>query len=261
MSVIRKHSLSVAAIARDVASAYRAHWFFLIVMAIVVLLPQALADAFLDHLNVEGIHSARDVAILVAAPLTVVVNLFGQAFYAGLAAAAVIEWRAHRPLPGFMPMLRAVPLRTLILLDVVLTVGTAIGFVLLVIPALVFMAFFSISPALAKFEHRGVWSSMRRSRELVRGSFWRVLAIVPGTIVLTELAASEISAPFHGLGIIVLVDLAADGILQPIEGLVIVVAALALLELRGEAPEPDALARAIGDVPDIESQKTNGPPP
>jgi len=248
MTAPGKHSLSVGAVARDVVSAYRANWFFLITMAIVVLLPQSLADAFLGHLNVEGIHSARDVAILVAAPLTIIVNLFGQAFYAGLAAAAVIEWRAHRPLPGVGALLRSVPLGRLVLLDIVLTVGTAFGFVLLVIPGLIFMAFFSISPALVKFEHQGVWRSMRRSRELVRGNFWRVMATVVGTIVFTEIAVSLISAPFHGLAIVTFVDLAADGLLQPIEGLVIVVVALALLELRGEAPEPDELARAVGDI-------------
>jgi hypothetical protein len=243
-----KHSLSVRTVARDVASAYRAHWFFLITAAVVVLLPQALADALLDHLNLEGIHSAHDIVILAAAPLTVIVNLFGQAFYAGLAAAAVIEWRANRPLPGIVALLRSVPLGRLVLLDIVLTVGTAISFVLLVIPGLIFMAFFSISPALVKFEHQSVWGSMRRSRDLVRGNFWRVMATVVGTIVLTEVAASLISAPFHGLAIVTFVDLAADGLLQPIEGLVIVIVALALLELRGEAPQPDELARAVGDV-------------
>jgi Uncharacterised protein family (UPF0259) len=246
----RKHSLSVGAVARDVASAYRAHWFFLITAAIVVLLPQALADALLGSLNVEGIHSARDVAVLVAAPLTVIVNLFGQAFYAGLAAAAVIEWRAHRPLPGIVALLRTVPLGRLVLLDIVLTVGTAIGLVLLVIPGLIFMAFFSISPALVKIEHRGVWGSMRRSRELVRGNFWRVMATVVGTIVFTEIAASLISAPFHGLAIVTFVDLATDGLLQPIEGLVVVIVALALLELRGEAPKPRELEHAVGDFHD-----------
>ncbi len=248
MTPPRRHSLSVGAVARDVASAYRAHWLFLIVAAIVVLLPQALADSLLDHLNVEGIHSARDVAVVVAAPLTVIVNLFGQAFYAGLAAAALIEWRAHRPLPGIRALLRSVPLGRLVLLDIVLTLGIAFGLLLLVIPGLIFMAYFSISPALVKFEHRGVWSSMRRSRELVRGNFWRVMAIVVGTIVFTEIAVSLISAPFHGLAIVTFVDLAADGLFQPIEGLVIVVVALALLELRGEAPEPGELARAVGDV-------------
>ena len=69
----------------------------------------------------------------------------------------MIEWRDHRPLPGIRALLRSLPLGRLILLDLVLTLGTALGFVLLVIPGLVFLAYFSISPALVKFEHRGVW--------------------------------------------------------------------------------------------------------
>jgi Uncharacterised protein family (UPF0259) len=242
-------SLSVRGVFHDVAAAYRAHWLFLVVSAIVVLLPQALADSILGNLNVEGIRSARDVAIVAAVPLTIVVNLFGQAFYAGLTAAVLVEWRAHHPLPNIGAVLRTIPIRRLILLDVVLTVGIAVGFVLLVIPGLIFMAFFSISPALVKFEHHGVWGSMRRSRELVRGNFWRVFVTVVGTIVLTEIAASEISAPLHGIGLVTFVDLAVDGVLQPIEGLVIVVVALALLDLRGEAPETAALERAVGGAP------------
>jgi hypothetical protein len=239
--------LSLRAVTREVVAAYRAHWSFLILAALVVLLPQALADGFLDHLQVEGVHSARDLAILAAAPLTVVTNLFGQAFYAGLTAAAVVEWRAHRPLPNIRALLRTVPLGRLVLLDLVLTLGTAIGFLLLVIPALIWLAYFSLAPAIVKFEHKDVWDSMRRSRELVRGNFWRVLGIVVGTIAFTEFIASAIRAPFDGAGFITLVSLAADGLLQPIEGLVVVVAALELLEMRGELPEQAELARAIGD--------------
>jgi hypothetical protein len=245
-----ERKLSLRGVAHDVAAAYRSHWLFLIFAAILVLLPQALADGFLDHLNVEGVRSARDAAILAAVPLTVVVNLFGQAFYAGLTAAALVEWRAHHPLPRVLPLLRTIPLRRLVLLDVVLSVGTAIGFVLLLIPGLIWLAYFSIAPAIVKFEHEGVWGSMRRSRELVRGNFWRVFVSIVGTIVLTEAAAGAISAPFHGVGLVTVVDIAADAVLQPIEGLVIVVVALALLELRGEAPETDALERAVGGGPE-----------
>jgi hypothetical protein len=82
---------------------------------------------------------------------------------------------------------------------------------------------------------------------LVRGSFWRVFEVVVGTIVVTEALAAAISAPFHGSGVVAVVDLAADGLLQPIEGLVIVVAALQLLDLRGELPKQAELARAVGD--------------
>ena len=241
-----RRSLSIRGVARDVAASYRTHWSFLVLAAMVVLLPQALADGFLDHLEVEGVHSARDVAILAAVPLTVVINLFGQAFYAGLTAAAVVEWRAHHPLPNIRSLLRTVPIRRLVLLDLVLTLGSAIGFVVLVIPGLIWLAYFSIAPAIVKFEHEGIWASMRRSRELVRGNFWSVLVTVVGTILFTELAVGAIAAPFHDGLVVALVNLAADGLLQPVEGLVIVVVALALLELRGEAPETEALERAVG---------------
>jgi len=255
VSADAKSVLSTRGVAREVAASYRSHWLFLIGAALVVLLPQALADGFLSHLEVNGIHRARDVAVLAAVPITVVVNLFGQAFYAGLAAAAVIEWRAHRPLPNMRALLKSVPLGRLVLLDLVLTLGTAVGLVLLVIPGLIWLTWFSISPAIVKIEHEGVWGSMRRSRELVRGNFWRVLWIVVGTILVTEAIASAISAPFHGVGLVTVIDLAADGLLQPIEGLVIVVAALELLELRGELPEQAELARAVGDVPEYEKKR------
>lgn len=239
--------LSPRAVAREVVASYRTHWLFLILAALVVLLPQALADGFLDHLELNGVHNARDAAILAAAPLTVIVNLFGQAFYAGLTAAAVVEWRAQRPLPNVRALLRTVPLGRLVLLDLVITLGSAIGFVALVIPGLLWLGYFSLAPAMVKFEHLGVWDSLRRSRELVRGNFWRVFPIVVGTIVATELLVSAVSAPFHSHLLVAAADLVTDGLLQPIEGLVIVVVALELLELREELPEQAELARSIGD--------------
>jgi hypothetical protein len=248
MSAEGQRTLSPRAIAGEVVAAYRAHWLFLIVAALVVLAPQAIADGLLGHLHVEGVHSARDVAILAAVPLTVVVNLFGQAFYAGLTAAAVIEWRAHRPLPNVLALLRSVPLGRLVLLDLVITIGSAIGFLLLVVPGLIWLAYVSIAPAIVKFEHEGVWGSLRRSRELVRGNFWRVFGLVVGTIAFTEIAVAAVAAPFHDSAIVTVVDLAADGLLQPVEGLVIVVVALALLEMRGELPAPSELGRAVGDT-------------
>jgi hypothetical protein len=247
MSAGGQRDLSLRSVTREVIAAYRAHWLFLIGAALVVLLPQALADGFLDDQQLERIDSIWDVAILAAGPLTVVINLFGQAFYAGLTAAAVIEWRAHRPLPNIRALLRAVPLGRLALLDLVLTIGTAVGLVLLVIPGLIWLAYFSLAPVMVKFEHEGVWGSLRRSREIVRGNFWPVLGIVVGTIALTEALVSALGAQFHSSGIVSVVDLAADGLLQPVEGLVIVVVALELLELRGELPEQAQLARAVGD--------------
>jgi hypothetical protein len=169
----------------------------------------------------------------------------------------VIEWRAHRPLPSVRALLASVPLGRLVLVDLVLTLGSAIGFLLIVIPGLIWLAYFSLAPVMVKFEHRDVWGSLRRSRELVQGNFWRVMWMVVGTITVTEIAVEAVSVPVHSDALIALVDLAADGLLQPIEGLVIVVVALALLEIRGELPDQSELTRAIGDPLD----QKNGPPP
>ncbi|MDX6606138.1 MAG: hypothetical protein QOD14_678 [Solirubrobacterales bacterium] len=240
-----EHHLSVRGVARDIAVVYRRHWRFLIPTAIVVLLPQSLVDGLLDGLNVEGINSARDVAVLAAIPLTVAVNLLGQAVYAGMAAAAVVEWRTDRPLPKIGTLARSLPLGRLIVLDIVLSIGAAIGFVLLVVPGLVFLAYFSLSPPLVKFEHRSVRGGLKRSAQIVRGNFWRVLWIVVGVTLLTETVVAAISAPFHGVALVAAVDLASQGLLEPIEGLAIVLVAFRLLDLRGETPPPSELLRAL----------------
>jgi Uncharacterised protein family (UPF0259) len=240
----REH-LAVGAIARDIAKVYRTHWIFLIPAAMVVLLPQALADAFLGGLEVDEVHSLRDLATLAAIPLFLAVNLFGQAVYAGITAAAVIDWRAGMPLPSMRALVRSLPIKGLILLDLALTFGIAIGLLLLVIPALAIATYFGISPALMKIERRGVGDSLRRSMELVRGNFWRVFALVVGVIVVTEAIVAAITAPANGPVAEALANLAADGILQPIEGLAIALVAIGLLELHGEAPAPRELARAL----------------
>jgi hypothetical protein len=241
---VSTEKLDVRAVARDVRSVYARHWKLLIPAAIVILLPQAVIDGVFDGLNVEGIHSAKDVAILAAVPLTVAVSLLGQAIYAGFAASAVVEWRGVHAVPGLAGMLRSLPLGRLVVLDVILTLGTAVGFALLVIPGLVFIAYFGISPAIVKFERVGPWAAMKRSVHLVRGQFWRVFALVVGVTLVVEGAVSVISSLFHGLALVALVNLALEGLVEPIEGLTIVLVALGLLELRGEALAPEALELA-----------------
>jgi hypothetical protein len=240
----REH-LALGAIASDIASVYRAHWAFLIPAAMVVLLPQSLAEAFLGDLEVHEIHSLRDVATLIAIPAVLAINLFGQAVYAGLTAAAVIDWRAGVPLPKLSALLRALPIGGLVLLDLLLTGGIAIGLFLLVVPGLAFAAYFGISPAVMKIERRGVIATMRRSAELVRGNFWRVAALIVGVILVTEAIVAAITAPLNGLVASALTNLVADGLIQPIEGLAIALVAIGLLELHGEAPAPRELARAL----------------
>jgi hypothetical protein len=137
------------------------------------------------------------------------------------------------------------PLKNLIVLDLVITVLTAIGFVLLIIPGLIVLTYIGISPAVLKIEHLGVQQALSRSIQLVRGRALQVFVIAIGTILITETAVQLVALPFNGFGVLTVVNLLAEGVFQPIEGLAIALVAIHLLELHGEAPAPEAMARAL----------------
>jgi hypothetical protein len=247
MTIAKEGKLSLREVAGEMWGVYRKHWTFLVPAAVVVLIPQSVADGLLEGFDMEHLRNFVDFAKLGTALLTTAVNFLGQAVYAGLTAAAVVEWRAGQPLPRLSALLRALPLGRLILLDIVVTVLTALGFVLLIVPGLIVLTYIAISPVVLKLEHLGVQEALARSIQLVRGRARQVFVIAIGAIILTELAVQAIAVPFNdsGVGLLTGVNLIAEGIFQPIEGLAIALVAIHLLELHGEAPAPDAMARAL----------------
>jgi hypothetical protein len=84
-----------------------------------------------------------------------------------------------------------------------LTVG--VGLTLLVIPAILFYVWFSLSAQAIAVEDRRYTRAMGRSRELVRGSWWRVfgilivIALVTG--VASQIVSGFISALLGALGV------------------------------------------------------------
>src|SRR5215208_5493625 len=127
MTAGEQHPLSLRAVLSEIFTVYRRHWAFLIPAAIVILLPQSLLDSFLDGRDLEGFKSAEDLALFLAVLLTAAVNLMGQAIYAGLTAAAAVDWRAGKPLPPLSRLIRSLPIGGLIVLDILLSLGIAIG--------------------------------------------------------------------------------------------------------------------------------------
>jgi hypothetical protein len=237
--------LSPLRVAADMWSVYRRHWRFLVPAAVIVLIPQSVADAVLEGFHVEHIRNLVDVATVGVALLTAAVNLMGQAIYAGITAVAVVDWRAGEPLPRFPLLIRSMPIGRLIVLDFVITIGAAIGFVLLVIPALVLLTYLAPSAPLLKLEHLTVREALARSVRLVRGQVGRVFVIVAGTIAFTELAVQLIGVPFTGAVALTLVNLAGEAVFQPFEGLAVALVAIRLLELHGQAPSPAVMAKAL----------------
>jgi hypothetical protein len=248
--------LTLRGVVGEMWRCYRHYWRVLIPAAVIVLLPQSVADGVLEGFHVEHIRTLADVATIGVALLTGAVNLMGQVVYAGLAAAAVVDWRAGQPLPPLGKLLRSLPIGRLIALDVVVTLGSAVGFILLIVPGLVFLTYTAASAPVMKLEHRGVRGAITRSIELVRGRAWKVFLIVGGTIFVTETAVQLIAIPFHGAGLLSVANVIGEALFQPFEGLVIAIVAVRLLELHGQAASPSEMASAL-----VGGRNENGPPP
>jgi hypothetical protein len=228
--------LPVRAIVRDIGRNYAKYWKLLIPLAMVVLLPQAIGDAI--KLQVDPDH--REVGRLLLSGLgfggILAIGLGGEALYAGIVTALLLEGRDQAGHVRFGELARSLPYMRLIVADVVLSAGMALGFVLLVVPGVLFGTYFLVTTVVIETEDRSVRQAMRRSASLVRGSFWRVLAIALVTILGTELISAAVEAPFHGLEAETAVNLGVEAVVEPFQGLATVLVALGLMELRGERP-------------------------
>jgi hypothetical protein len=130
----------------------------------------------------------------------------------------------------------------LIAVSILAGLGIGIGFLLLIVPGLILLTFWSVVAPVLVIERPGVLGAFGRSRELVRGYGWPVF----GTVVLVFLLviAASIAAALIGL---VLGDVGRavlnwifDALTQPVAALTASVLYFTLLQVHGadEAPAP-----------------------
>lgn len=125
-------------------------------------------------------------------------------------------WRLTRPriwrLVGLALLSLVVPLLVwvpvVILIVIAATASGAAGIVVgifavlggIVLMAFVYVRWFQLAAASLVLEQRGVFSSMGRSWQLTRNSFWRIFGIALLTLLVTQIAAQFLSFPFGMLG-------------------------------------------------------------
>ncbi len=72
-----------------------------------------------------------------------------------------------------------------------------IGFILLVIPGIYLMVGFALFNQTAVIEDRGPWDALTRSRELIKGSWWRCLGILFLAFVLVAILSNIVEFPLR----------------------------------------------------------------
>lgn len=230
---------------RDTFAIYRRHWKVLVPITMVVLAPQALGDALLGDIEVNGVKRPEDLLKLASIPAAVSVNLAGEALLSGIVAAFVIDWRRGGEGSKLREILRSIPYARLIAMDLILAIGTALGLVLLFVPGVLIFTYLLIAPALIEIEHITIRESIRRSITLVRGSFWRVLGFALVVFAVTDGLVHLLESPLHGVEGEAVLNLAAEAVVEPVVTVFTVVLALALIDLH-ERESKAAASEAAG---------------
>ncbi len=172
--------LDLGEVVRGTARTCRRQWRLLLVAGLIVFVPLGLLEALdsrLQELDPDELDDLAAIAVIAVAFAHAATALVGEVFYSGVVAAGVSETRGgERHTPAGIA--RTIPYGRLVVVDVLFALSVLLGLVLLVLPGIVFFVWFALAGPVVKIERRGPVEALRRSRELVGGSFWRVLAVV-----------------------------------------------------------------------------------
>jgi hypothetical protein len=211
----------------------------LLLIGAVVFVPLGLLEAVPDRVaevsGVSDISSLATAALLVAFLAQSVTVLLGEVFYSG-AVALLIARTEPRSRPSLRQLARSLSYGRLIAVDLLFGLGVAVGLVLVVAPGVVAFTLFALAGPLVELDGLSVGAAFARSRRLVRGHFWTVLAVL-GPITLASEALTDVALTVgHGaLGDSLLADWlgesAANIVLSPLYA---VAAVLITLRLSGQ---------------------------
>ena len=193
-----------AVLAKGLAT-YRAEWGAIVGASAVVLVPTTALGAGADALLEDAV-GRGDIATSVLALTAVGVAALGYYFLKGVLTHLVLSRREGRGRPGFRALARSLPYGTMIATDLMLALVVGVGVELLIVPGVILGTWFGLAPIVVEVEHRGPIDSLRRSRELVRGRFWEVAAI----LFLTLAGVALLSLPLKELAAVALPGDAGD---------------------------------------------------
>lgn len=175
--------MTVGGVLREAWDLYRAHWrhFFPLALAFYLVLSLATLALTLAF----GLAGA-----LVGVP----VSLIGFFWLQGALTEAVNDVRDGRADRSITETFRAVQPRIWALLGagILAALGIAVGLVLLIVPGLLLLTWWSLVVPVVVLEQRAVLESFGRSRELVRGHGWTVFGVVVVTVLISLVVGAVI---------------------------------------------------------------------
>ncbi|MGH2992354.1 MAG: hypothetical protein ACRDL1_02320 [Solirubrobacterales bacterium] len=227
----------LAIVLRRAVKVFRAEWPFLLILALLIFVPIGFLEALTGQLEADEISPALGLVVV-----TLVIGaLIGEVLYSGAVAALLARTPAGER-PSITDLVRELAWGRLIAADILFSVLVVIGLVLLIAPGIVFLAWFAFLAPVIEIEDRRLRDSFRRSRELVRGRFWIVLAAVLGVTLASEVVVEgmvDLAHSLFGEALLPewLAEAGGDVLTNPPYAVVLVLLAVELMRERGETPE------------------------
>jgi hypothetical protein len=151
----------------------------------------AVADAVATVLVIDR-HVSRPAGAALTSLAAGVFAMAGVVVYAGILDKVVGAHLHGHPDLSLGEIWAVLPLRRLLLADVLLAAATVVGLAAFVVPGIVLFTLWSLVGPVITIEDRSVASAFRRSRELVRPQFWLTLLLVTLPLEIEQAALHAI---------------------------------------------------------------------
>jgi hypothetical protein len=173
----------------------------LLALALVVFLPLGLLDAIPATVDVESfdLDSGIKVAsVALAVGAITMTGLLGEIFFSGAIAISLTHPHGEGP-PSMREIAARVKYGRLIVVDLAFVFIVAIGLLVGVVPGILAFVVLSLAGPVVEIEERSAWGALKRSFQLVRGSFWLVFWIVVPIEIVGDAIGSGLVKLVHDL--------------------------------------------------------------
>lgn len=213
--------------------------------AVVVFLPLGLLDALSLQVDVESLDITSGIkltALLLAVGAVTMTGLLGEIFFSGAIAISLTHPHGERR-PGLREIAGRIKYGRLIVVDVVFVAIVAAGLLLGLVPGVLAFVFLGLSGPIVEIEERSAVGALRRSFQLVRGSFWLVFwVMVPVEILGDAIGGGLANLVHHELGDTFLAtwlaEASANIVLSPIFAVAAVLLTVDLIAAKEDVAPP-----------------------
>ncbi len=168
-------------------------------LGLVVFVPLGLIDALSFKVDVDALDLTSGIkvaALVLAVGAVTMTGLLGEIFFSGAIAISLTHPHGEQP-PRLREIASRIKYGRLVVVDIAFVAIVAVGLLLGFLPGLLAFVFLGLSGPIVEIEERRAGAALRRSFQLVRGSFWFVFWVLVPIEVLGDAVGGGIAGFIH----------------------------------------------------------------